>query len=145
MTANTYTNETTVQSGQMPPSLLRTALRVDSVVSGLSGAAVLLLTTSLMEISGIEERGLLLGFGVFFLAWSALMATVSVRRQTPDAAVIAIAISNIVYGLGSVALAIADPFDLTVAGGWLLVLTGDLVLSFGVAQYIGLRRLSARR
>ena len=145
MTSQPFTNSTASNTNTRKPSLLRTALRVDSFVSGLAGAGLLALTSAFIDLTGIDNQGLLTVVGLSFILWAALLMAISLRHEIPVRVVRAIAIGNIVWALGSWALAIADPLNLTVAGGWVILLQGDLVLGFGIAQWIGLRRLEKNR
>ena len=51
-------------------------------------------------------------------------------------------IGDVVWVIGTAAILLTDAFSLTSEGKWLLFIIGDIVLTFAVVQYIGLRRMN---
>lgn len=119
------------------PSLLRLALRVDAVVSGLNGAAYLLLAGPLSDLLGLPA-GVLRGVGVFLLVYAAVVWLVGSRPAAP--AVRAVIAGNLLWTAGSIAVVVADLGTPTVIGAVWLVLQAAVVAAFAVLQLAGLRR-----
>ena len=122
------------------PSLLRLALRADAVVSGLNGAAYLLLTGPLSDLLGLSV-GVLRAVGVFLLVYAAAVWLVSDRPVAP--AVRTVITGNLLWSAGSIAVVVADLGTPTTIGAVWLVLQAIVVAGFAVLQIAGLRRTLA--
>jgi hypothetical protein len=120
-------------------SLLRLALRLDAVVSGLNGAAYLLLAGPLSDLLGLSA-GVLRGVGVFLLVYGAAVWLVGDRPATP--AVRAVITGNLLWTAGSIAVVVADLGTPTTVGAAWLVLQAVVVAGFAALQIAGLRRRS---
>ena len=122
------------------PSLLRLALRLDAVVSGLNGAAYLLLAGPLADLLGLSA-GVLRGLGVFLLVFAAAVWLVGDRPAPP--AVRAVVTGNLLWTAGSIAVVVADLGSPSTIGAVWLVLQAAVVAGFAVLQIAGLRRSAA--
>ncbi|MGY1672066.1 hypothetical protein [Geodermatophilus sp. SYSU D00710] len=130
---------TTATPTRRPLDLLRVALRLDAVVTGVNGAAYLVAAPLLTGLLGIPS-GALRGLGAFLLAFAAGVALVAARRPVPAGAVEAVVGANLLWAAGSVAAAVTGRFDLTAAGtGWVL-LQAAVVAGFAALQLTALRR-----
>lgn len=119
------------------PSLLRLALRVDAVVSGLNGAAYLLLAGPLSDLLGLSA-GVLRAVGIFLLVYAAAVWLVGDRPASP--AVRAVITGNLLWTVGSLAAVATDLGTPTTIGAVWLVLQAVVVAAFAVLQLAGLRR-----
>ena len=119
--------------------LLRLALGLDAVVSGVNGAAYLLGAALLDGPLGLSP-GLLRGVGVFMLGYAAAVWFVATRRPVPVAAVEAVVGANLLWAVGSVVAAAVGIGSLTGLGAGWLVLQAAVVAGFAVLQIAGLRR-----
>jgi hypothetical protein len=119
------------------PSLLRLALRADAVVSGLNGAAYLLLAGPLSDLLG-PSAGVLRAVGLFLLVYAAAVWLVGDRPVAP--AVRAVIGGNLLWTAGSIAVVAADLGTLTTIGAVWVVLQAAVVAAFAVLQFAGLRR-----
>ncbi len=122
-------------------SLLRFAMRLDAVLSGLVGIAGIPLAGWLAEISGTTkafEYSISVFFIVFALAVLGLAALPSVKLSG-----IVVAVGNVVFAVATVVLVISDVFPLTTIGVVLTLATGVYTLIMAELQYVGWRRLSA--
>jgi hypothetical protein len=119
------------------PSLLRLALRADAVVSGLNGAAYLLLAGPLSDLLGLSA-GVLRFAGVFLLVYAAAVWLVADRPAAP--AVRVVVTGNLLWSAGSIAVVVADLGTPTTVGAVWLVLQAVVVAGFAVLQIAGLRR-----
>lgn len=122
------------------PSLLRLALRADALVSGLNGAAYLLLTGPLSELLGLSA-GVLQAVGVFLLVYAAAVWLVGSRPVAP--AVRVVITGNLLWSAGSIAVVVADLGTPTTIGAVWLVLQAVVVAGFAILQLAGLRRATA--
>jgi hypothetical protein len=120
-----------------PPSLLRLALRLDAVVTGLNGAAYVLAAVPLADLLGLPP-GWLRGTGLFLLAYAVAVWLVG-SRPVP-AAVGAVVTANALWVAGSVAVVLAGVGTPTTPGVVWLVLQAAVVAAFAVLQAAGLRR-----
>ncbi len=121
-------------------SLLRFALRLDAVVSGLVGIAGIPLAGTLAEISGTTAAfeyavsAFFIAYGVVVLALAQLPAL-----RTPGIIVIT---GNLLYTVGAVVFVVSGWMPLTTVGVVGTLATGVCTLVFAELQYMGLRRLS---
>jgi hypothetical protein len=113
------------------PSLLRLALRTDAVVSGLNGAAYLLLAGPLSDLLG-PSAGVLRGVGLFLLVFAAAVWLVSDRPAAP--AVRAVIAANLVWTAGSIAVVAVASGTFTTIGAVWTVLQAVVVAGFAVLQ-----------
>jgi hypothetical protein len=127
----------TTTTAPAPASLLRLALRLDAVVTGLNGAAYLLAAGPLSGLLGLPA-GWLRGVGVFLLAYAAAVWLVG-TRPTPSAVRTVVA-ANALWAAGSVAAVLAGLGSPTTVGAAWLVLQALVVAAFAVLQSAGLRR-----
>jgi hypothetical protein len=121
--------------------LLRHAVVVDGVVSGLCGALAILAAHPLAGVLGIPAPAVLVALGAGLLAYAlALVLGARHAGALPAVARAAVAL-NAAWVLGSVALIEAGL--LTTAGNWLVAAVAAAVLTFAAAQLRGPRQ--ARR
>ncbi len=127
----------TTTTAPAPASLLRLALRLDAVVTGLNGAAYLLAAGPLADLLGLPD-GVLRGVGVFLLVYASAVWLVGTRPVAP--AVRTVVAANLLWAAGSVAVVIADLGTPSTVGAVWLVLQAAVVAAFAVLQAAGLRR-----
>ncbi|MGY1697096.1 hypothetical protein ACI780_19520 [Geodermatophilus sp. SYSU D00814] len=129
---------TTATPTRRPLDLLRTALRLDAVVTGANGAAYLVAAPLLTDLLGVPP-GVLRGLGAFLLAFAAGVALVGARRRVPTGAVEVVVGANALWVAGSVAAVVTDRFDLTAAGTTWVLLQAAVVAGFAALQLTALR------
>ena len=120
-------------------SLLRLALRLDAVVTGLNGAVYLAAAPLLDDVLGLSG-GLLRGAGVFLLVYAAAVWLVGAGARISAAAVEAVVVANALWAIGSVAVVVTGAGSPTTVGAVWLVLQAVVVAAFAVLQLAGLRR-----
>jgi hypothetical protein len=120
-----------------PAPLLRLALRLDAVVSGLNGAAYLLAAAPLADLLGLDA-GVLRGLGAFLLAYGAAVWLVADRPAPP--AVRTVVAGNALWAAGSLAAVATGLGSPTTLGAVWLVLQALVVAAFAALQATGLRR-----
>ena len=129
---------TTTATARRPLDLLRTALRLDAVVTGANGLAHLAAAPLLTGLLGVPP-GVLRGLGGFLLVFAAGVARVAARRPVPAVAVEVVIGANLLWAAASVAAVATDRFDLTAAGTVWVLLQAAVVAGFAVLQLTALR------
>lgn len=125
------------------PTWLPRVLALDAASCVLVGAAQLLFTDALARLTGLPA-GLLMGTGLFLLAYAALAAVLARRRPVPRTLVGWIALGNFAWALGCVALLASGIYPVTGLGmAWVLA-QAVTVLLLAEAQWLGLRASRAR-
>lgn len=123
-------------------SLLRNALLVDSVVSFLTGVALLFFSKSIASFLGLPAAWIVLVLSVVALAYS--IAIYLAARAEPVHMGIArfAAYGNLIGAIGIAVLIFANLMPLTAASKWAVAIVADAVLVLAIFQHIGLRRLA---
>ena len=119
--------------------MLRTALRLDAVVTGTNAVAYLVLAGPLGDLFGVPASALR-GIGAF-LAVFALAVWMTARPtgiSRPAAG--AIAVANLAWAAGSVAALVLDVWAPQTVGAVWIALQAAVVASFADLQLLGLRR-----
>jgi hypothetical protein len=122
-------------------SLLRLAMRIDGILTGVTGVAGLPLAGWLAEASGTTvafEKEM----AVFYIVFGALAVGLSTLSSLRVPGMIQI-IVNVLYTVGAVALVVAGIFPLTALGVVLVLASGVYTLAFAELQYVGWRRAFA--
>ena len=130
---------TTLSLTAMPrESLLRVALKLDAVVTGVNGAAYLAAAGPLSELLGLSP-GLLRGAGAFLVGFAALVALLARRRAPARPAVLAVVAANVLWAADSVAAALAGWGSPTGVGTAWILLQAVTVAGFAALQLAALR------
>jgi len=122
-----------------PANLLRFALTLDGVASGLSGVALLALAGVLDGPLGISS-GALFGVGVFFVLYGAAVSFLGTRPEINRRGAVAVVVVNLVYVLDSVLLVAVDLVDLTTLGVVAVLGLAAAVAALAALQVQGLRQ-----
>jgi hypothetical protein len=125
-----------------PQTMLRRFLALDALVTGVNGIAYAAASGPLGRLLGLGP-GLLLGLGLFLLAYAAGVAWLATRRQPPVLPVRAVIEANLAWaGLSFVALAMwLSP---STAGAVWVPVQALTVAGFAGLQYMALRAASDR-
>lgn len=119
--------------------LLRLALRLDAVVSGVNGLAYVALAKPLESLLG-ADAGVNVALGVFLLVYAAVVWAVSMPASPNRWAVTAVIEANLMWTALSIAAVVAGWFSLKGAGeGW-AVLQAVTVAGLAGLQFYALRR-----
>jgi uncharacterized membrane protein len=136
MTAITSARQATASD-----SLLRLAMRIDAIIVGLAGIALLAAAAPLSEFTGIP-RSVEYGVGVFSVGYGILVfALAGLKRVRP--AGIGTVIANAVCTVLAIVVVVAGLLPLTTAGVVLVIATGVYTAVFAELQYAGVRRIKA--
>jgi hypothetical protein len=112
--------------------------RADALVTGANALLYLALHQVLPAVLG-AGRGLYLAAGAVLLVVTIGLSVVAMASSRPRVLPETLAVINVVWALGSFAVAITNPFTLTTAGLVWTVLQGVVVLGFAVLQLRALR------
>lgn len=145
MTDVTFTTtpsmDTTSKEGRA--GLLRTALRLDAVVTAGNGAAYLAAAGPLGDLLGLSPS-LLRAAGAFLLVYAAGVWATGARASIPRGAVIAVIVVNAIWALDSVLAAILGWGTPSTVGTVWIVAQALVVGGFAELQAVGLRRARRR-
>jgi len=121
--------------------LLRYALAVDGVISGLCGVVAILAARPLADLLGVPAPAVLVVVGAGLLVYAAGLILGARRPRVSPALSRAAVALNGAWVLGSVA--VIEAGLLTAIGNWIVAGVAMVVLAFAAFQYGGLRQ--ARR
>lgn len=131
--------ENAARTHSRPDGLLRLALRLDAVVTGLNGAAYLGGAALLGDLLGLSP-GLLRWVGAFLLGYAAAVWLVGTRVRPSPPAVEAVVVLNGLWAVGSVVVVLTDLLTPTTVGAVWLLLQALVVAGFAALQLVALRR-----
>ena len=114
---------------------LRTALKLDAVVTGANGAAYLVAAGPLEDLLGLSPA-LLRCVGVFLLVFSAAVWLVAARPQVSASAALAVIAVNVLWAADSIAFLAAGASDPTTAGAVWIVMQALVVAGFAGLQAV---------
>ena len=121
------------------PKLLREAVLLDGFATLPSGVLLTALAGVLAEPFGIPT-GVLLGAGLFFVAWGALVLWLGFRPVVNRRATIAVGIVNVGCAVDGLIVELAGVGELTTLGSVLLVALSVVVLALGALQLFAATR-----
>ncbi len=118
---------------------LQKALVTNAIFSTTSALIMLIFSTAITNLFGLEERlpFLVIGAGLLFFAGTILF---EVKRQRTKA-VYWIIIQDVLWVLGSVVLLLLQPFGISMMGNVLIATVALIVLIFAIWQYLGVQKL----
>ncbi|MFC5751190.1 hypothetical protein [Actinomadura rugatobispora] len=119
--------------------LLRLALRLDAVVTGVNGLVYLALAGPLEDLLGLGA-GTGRTLGVFLLLYAAAVWTVSMPRVPNRVAVSAVVETNLLWTVLSVVAVVTGWLSLSTAGSVWAILQAVAVAGFAAVQYTAQRR-----
>ncbi len=133
---NTTTSTTTTHTNVLT---LKNVLLLDAVLTGANGLVYVAGATVLDSLLG-PPPAVIVGLGIFMLAYAAAAALLGTRRPVSRLAVGLIADGNIVWALASVLVLVFGWLGLTTAGTVWTLMQAALVAGFAALQMIALRR-----
>ncbi len=135
MTATIATSNTATAT----PKLLREAVLLDGFATLPTGVLLAALAGVLDEPFGIPT-GVLLGAGLFFVAWGAAVLFLGFRPVINRRATIAVGIVNMVCAVDGFIVELAGVGEMTTLGSVLLVALSVVVLALGALQVFAATR-----
>ncbi len=120
------------------PRFLSRVMGVDAASCAATGALQLGFTDSLARLTGLPA-GLLIGTGLFLLAYAAAAAAMALRASPPRTLIGLVAIGNFGWAAACVTLLASGLFPVTALGmAWVIAQAATVVL-LAEAQWMGLR------
>lgn len=136
MDIHTTTPQVTATTGG---SLLRSSLKLDSVVSAANGIAYVAGAALLDDLLGPSPVWLL-GIGAFLLLYALEVGIVGTRNQINRTHVALVAEGNVVWAVGSVIVVAFGWLDLTTTGQVWALAQASVVGGFAALQFAALKR-----
>lgn len=120
------------------PRFLSRVMWVDAASCAATGGLQVGITDALARLTGLPA-GLLLGTGVFLLAYAALAAAMATRATPPRTLIGLVVVGNLGWAAACAALLASGVFPVTALGmAWVLA-QAVTVLLLAEAQWMGLR------
>ncbi|MHC9292185.1 hypothetical protein ACRCUN_06930 [Mycobacterium sp. LTG2003] len=120
-------------------SLLRLAMRVDAVLVGISGIALLAAAGWFSELTGLP-KSVEYGVGIFSVVYGVVVFALAAIEQVRPAG-IGTVIANALCTV--IAIVAAVTMSLTAAGVVVVIATGIYTAVMAEWQYVGVRRIKA--
>jgi len=123
--------------------LLRNTLKANAIFSTLSGLAFAVGAGSIADSVALEDGAwflLLIGFGL--LPFAAFVYYAATRPKIDRRVINSIIVMDISWVVGSAIVLLTDLLALNSAGNWGVLIIADVVLTFAVLQFVGLRRMN---
>lgn len=130
---------TTPTAGTATPKLLREAVLIDGFATLPTGVLLAALAGVLAEPFGIPA-GVLLGAGLFFVAWGAGLLFLGFRPVINRRATVAVGVVNLLCALDGLIIEFAGVGELTTLGSVLLAGLSVVVLAIGALQIFAATR-----
>lgn len=128
---------TTTLSTTTSDALLRMAMRVDAVLSGLCGIVLMAAAGPISNVSGFSKAAEF-STGAVFVVYAVVVFLAAGLRKVRTAG-IATAIANLIFTVAAVVAVIE--LDLPTAGVVMTLASGVYTLVFADLQYLGVRRI----
>ncbi|MEV6334267.1 hypothetical protein AB0M12_06070 [Nocardia vinacea] len=134
-TAPTYMS-TLLAPGQ---NLLRTSLRLDSVVTTVNGLAYLALSGPLESLLGLDSK-IGIPIGIFLTLYGIGVALVGMTKTINTKAAAVVAAGNAAWVVVSLAALVEGALELNLVGSIWTVMQAATVGGFAALQYLGIRK-----
>lgn len=136
------TQTTTQQVTSTNFNLLKNALRGNAVFSLISAITALVASGSIADLIGVEPTLPFIIIGVGLIIWAIEVYAISSQDPIRPQFVRMVIGGDLMWVVGSAVLLLFDPFDFATEGKWVVLVLADIVLTFAILQYVGLRRAS---
>ena len=119
--------------------LLRNALLGNASFSTLSGLVIIFARNRISVLLGLTENESLAGLGVGLIVFAAALVFIARRSELklPEASVAVVL--DFAWALGSYVILFLVP--LSTQGKWVIATIADVVLAFGILQWVGIHRI----
>lgn len=116
-------------------NLLRFSLRLDSIFVTLSGLLLIVGAQPIVEFLGVGAPWMMITGGAVFLLYAADLWWLSSRNPVNRAFVLAVALLNTLWVLGSAAILFTNWLPLTSGGWWAVAIVADMVAIIAGLQF----------
>ncbi|WP_433712563.1 hypothetical protein ACQP2U_41205 [Nocardia sp. CA-084685] len=120
-------------------NLLRTSLRLDSVVTTVNGLAYLALSGPLESLLGLDSK-IGIPIGIFLTLYGIGVALVGMSKTINTKAAAVVAAGNAVWVVVSLAALVEGALELNLVGSIWTVMQAATVGGFAALQYLGIRK-----
>ncbi|MEV2225454.1 hypothetical protein AB0E01_37100 [Nocardia vinacea] len=120
-------------------NLLRTSLRLDSVVTTVNGLAYLALSGPLESLLGLDSK-IGIPIGIFLTLYGIGVALVGMTKTINTKAAAVVAAGNAAWVVVSLAALVEGALELNVVGSIWTVMQAATVGGFAALQYLGIRK-----
>lgn len=122
-----------------PARYLQPTLYGNAAFSFSSGMLLLILSGWLPSFMGTGVPWFYRISGVLLMLYGAFVYSMTARPTLARSFVRLVIVADGLWVFGSVFILLADPFGLSVAGKWAVLIIGDMVLTFAITQFLGQR------
>ena len=137
----TQTTSVANQDKTDPGRLLALAVRANGIFSEASGLFLLLASSTVAEMLGINAPWIVTVMGLGLVVYGGFLIYASMRGLVNAALGRIVVVLDLVWVAGAVLLLLGNLLDMTTAGRWFIAIIADIVLLFAIVQAIGVRRL----
>lgn len=151
MTARSQTYVQTESTTETDRSqLLRNILKANAAFSFISGLLLTFASGSIAEFLGIEESSILgvtegdtalFVMGLLILVFGADVLFVATRKTLSRFWATEIMVADVLWVVASGVLLLTGALPFTTEGSWAILIVADIVLTFAVLEWWGLRRM----
>ncbi|MFI6777791.1 hypothetical protein [Nocardia sp. NPDC050412] len=120
-------------------NLLRTSLRLDSVVTTVNGLAYLALSGPLESLLGLDSK-IGIPIGIFLTLYGIGVALVGMTKTVNTKAAAVVAAGNAAWVVVSLAALVEGALELNLVGSIWTVMQAATVGGFAALQYLGIRK-----
>lgn len=124
-------------------SLLRRALQGDGLFGIISGLVCIFAASPIASYMGLAGSLPILVLGIVLIVWGVGLFALSSRAVIDRRLSVTVILANVAWVIGSLIILAADLFALSTGGRWALLIVADMVTLFAIAEFVGLRRMSA--
>ena len=123
-------------------SLLRKSLATNASFSLVCGSMFLIFSPELSAWMHIQDITVLYSLGPGLILFGLYVGYCATRQKPGPYHVWFIIIQDWIWVFGSAFLLITTPFGISLAGNWVIAIVATIVMSFAIAQYKGLQRVT---
>ena len=117
------------------------AVQADGIFCMIAGAVSTVGSGPISTMIGLNSSTPILILGLILLAYGGELFWLAMTNRLTQGILKGIIALDVIWVVASLLLLVADPFTFTDAGKWLVFIASDIVLAFGIWQFIGLRRM----
>jgi hypothetical protein len=132
--------QTSVQPAKARVTFLGRVLQANGIFSGLSGLALIVDAGPIATFLGINAPWVLAAIGVGLVIYAIDLFWIASREPIDARFATGAIVMDGLWVLGSILLLVTDWVPFTDAGKWTVGIVADLVATFAILQFIGLRR-----
>ena len=130
----------TVLNQQRSSSLVRNALYANAIFSTISGFSFIFFTQPFSQFLGWSNLWIMPVVGTGLLGFAYTVYSIAKSEAIDSSKVKSIIFADLTWVLLSILIIVTPIFPLTPGGKWAAGILADIVATFALLQYLGLRR-----